>query len=330
MLPGKLPDRNPQLNGATYTANLRSTNYHSLQVQFSLRPIQGMSFQSTYAIAKSLGIPGSGYTDPLNRDFDYSAGGGNITSTEPKHTFRMNGTFELPVGPNKLLLGNSSGWVARLLEKWSTSVILNLQTGSYYTITGAETMRYNNGRYNTTEYWKIPKGKVEFPGGALGTTGLYFGNNFFTMPDPQCTDTSLIAAVADPVAGETPLIDQCDMTALAMIAPAGTPGSFIRASDGATGVLVLTNPRPGQYGNLGNGILEGPGSWTINANMGKTFRLTESKQLTIRMDATNILNHPAPSPVTTGTSGFGGADFGEINGKGGSARNFQASVRLTF
>ena len=61
-------------------------------------------------------------------------------------------------------------------------------------------------------------------------------------------------------------------------------------------------PRPGEYGILSPGVIEGPGSYTVNANMGKTFQLTESKQLTIRVDATNILNHPAPYPVTTDTA----------------------------
>ncbi len=321
---------NPQLNGATYNANIRSTNYHSLQLQFNLRPVQGISFQSTYALAKSLGTPGSGFTDPLNRDFDYSAGGGNLTSTEPQHTFRMNGTFELPIGPNKLFLGNSSGWVARVLEKWSTSIILNLQSGSYYTVGGAQTMRYANARYNTAAYWKIPKGQVELPGGGTGT---YFGTNtFLAQPDPQCLDATLVAQAADPVTSgtaPTPLSGFCTMDALAHIAPAGTPGSFL-LPDGQSAVLVLTNPRPGEYGILSPGVIEGPGSYTVNANMGKTFQLTESKQLTIRVDATNILNHPAPNPVSIDASGAFGADFGEINGKGGTPRNFQASVRLSF
>jgi hypothetical protein len=320
---------NPQLNSATYNANLRNTNYHALQVQFSLRPIQGVSFQSTYSLAKSLGTPSSGFTDPLNRDFDYSAGGGNLTSTEPKHTFRMNGTFELPIGPNKLLFGNTSGWVARLMEKWSTSIILNLQSGSYYTIDGAQTTRYANGRYNPTVNWKIPKGQVEWVG---GTTAQYFGTSFFTEPDPQCLDASLIAQVADPVTtgtAPTPLSGFCNMDALGMVVPAGTVGSYPR-SNGEYGALVLVNPRPGEFGMLSPSILEGPGSYTVNANMGKTFRLTETKQLTIRMDATNILNHPAPNPVSTDVGGAFGSDFGEINGKGGTPRNFQASVRLTF
>ena len=42
----------------------------------------------------------------------------------------MNGTIELPIGPNKLLFGNTTGWVARLLERWQTSFIFNGASGT--------------------------------------------------------------------------------------------------------------------------------------------------------------------------------------------------------
>jgi len=307
---------NPQLNGASYLANVGSQNYHSLQVQVSLRPVQGMSFQSTYAWAKSLGIPGSGYTDPLNRDFDYSVGGGNFVTSEPTHVFRMNGTFELPFGPNKVLFGNSSGWVARMIERWSTSLILNMQTGTPFSVTGAGTMRYGGARYNATQLWQIPKGQSPvFSGGANGQNAFYYGNTFSSAPDPQCADAGYVAQTADTVSSgtaPTPLRSFCTLEGLST----------------AQG-LVLVNPHPGEYGNIAPGNMEGIGSWTLNANIGKTFRLSESKQLIVRMDATNILNHPAPNPPSfDATEAF--SRFGQISGKGGTRRNFQASLRLTF
>jgi hypothetical protein len=313
---------NPQLNGASYLANLGHQNYHSLQTQISLRPVQGMSFQGTWSWAKSLGTPGSGFTDPLNRDADYSQGGGNFVTSEPRHTFRMNGTFELPVGPNKLFFGNSSGWVARLIERWSTSIILNMQTGTPFSITGAETMRYANGRYVATPLWQIPEGQSpKFTGGANGQNAFYYGNTFFSARDPQCSDLGYVTQTADPVSAGTaplPLGSLCTLEGLST----------------AQG-MVLVNPHPGEYGTLGTGNMEGLGSWTLNANIGKTFRLSESRQLTVRVDATNILNHPAPNPPSfdaTEAAFFGGPPtlFGQISGKGGTPRNLQASLRLTF
>jgi hypothetical protein len=235
----------------------------------------------------------------------------------------MNGTFELPIGPNKLFFGNTSGWIARAIERWSTSIILNLQSGSYYTIGGAQAMRYDNGLYTATNQWVVPQGHVKF---GDGESTNYFGENtFFDTTDPQCFDSAVISQVAD-VAGQTPLSGRCTLNALGMVVPQNTPGAFPITN--GFGTFVLVNPRPGNYGTVGRGLIEGYGSWTMNANIGKTFRLTENKQLTIRMDATNVLNHPTPNPITTNVGP--GADFGEINGKGGSARNFQGSLRLTF
>ncbi len=166
---------NPQLNNATYNANLGRNNFHSLQVQLTMRPIHGLSFQSNYTWAKSMVLPTSGYNDPLNREFDRQQG------LERAHDFRMNGTVELPFGPNKLLFGNSSGWVARLIERWQTSFILNMSTGSPASVTGAANTRYggNGGfqpvgiaRWVPTEYWEIPKGQVDFENAPVGTGNL--------------------------------------------------------------------------------------------------------------------------------------------------------------
>ena len=49
----------------------------------------------------------------------------------------MNGTVELPFGPNKLLFANSSGWVARLIERWQTGFIFTVSSGAPQSLTGA-------------------------------------------------------------------------------------------------------------------------------------------------------------------------------------------------
>ena len=48
---------NPQFQTTTYNNNSGYSNYHSLQVQTSLRPIQGFSGQVTYTWSKNLGLP---------------------------------------------------------------------------------------------------------------------------------------------------------------------------------------------------------------------------------------------------------------------------------
>jgi hypothetical protein len=310
-----------------------------------MRPAHGFSFQTTYTWAKSMLIPNSGYNDPLNWNFDRQQG------NERKHDFRLNGTVELPIGPNKLLFGNSSGWVARLIERWQTSVILNLSSGSPASVTGAQNTRYagnggfppaGNSRWQTTEHWTVPKGQVNFD----GLTGTFFGRDaegnlgtYTDIIDRQCSDPSQVVQIDSKGFGYA--ADRCTMRGLVQRVPAGTPGSFLLPDDplnpnpADSAVWVLVNPRPGQYGNLASNVLTSFGNFSLDANAGKTFAITESKQLTIRVDATNVLNHPQPFiPFFSPGGQFGTGEFGEIvcgcgDNKSGT-RTFQAQIRLTF
>ena len=128
---------NPQFNNVTYYTNQGYNNYHSLQGELTVRPIRGMSGSATYSWSKNLGL--GTITDPLNRAQDYTNIGNN-----PGHSLRTNGTFELPFGPNKVLFGNSSGWVARVIEGWQMGLIYNLSSGAPVSITAAN-MLYGNG-----------------------------------------------------------------------------------------------------------------------------------------------------------------------------------------
>ena len=80
-------------------------------------------------------------------------------------------------------------------------------------------------------------------------------------------------------------------------------------------------------------MVEVPGLWRFDANMKKSFSLSESKSLEFRIDASNVFNHPEPAnPVLDINS----ASFGLITAVGANAakstlhRQFQAQLRLNF
>jgi outer membrane receptor protein involved in Fe transport len=79
-------------------------------------------------------------------------------------------------------------------------------------------------------------------------------------------------------------------------------------------------------GNLGNGAVRGPGSWTTDLNISRNFSLTERAKLQVRADMFNALNHVNLSGPSTGING---ATFGEINGAG-SMRVIQLNGRIQW
>jgi hypothetical protein len=285
---------NPQFGTATLQTNMGGTNYHSLQGQVTLRPVAGVSLQASYTWSKLLGRSGA-YTDPTDRAPDYTMQAG-----DRRQDFRTNGTFELPFGPGKLLARQSSGIVARLIEGWQMSWIVDLASGEPTNIT-AQSMLYANGVPDIVGKFDPSDGQVQWKDGDLA--GNYFGNAYHRVPDPQCSRIAPVLQTANP--------SVCTLSAIA----------------DASGNIVLQNPLPGTRGNLGQNVIEMPGAWSLDTSMGKNVKLSESKRLNFRMDATNILNHPQPAAPDLNINGSN--PFGNIATKTGQ-RQFQLQVRLEF
>lgn len=54
---------------------------------------------------------------------------------------------------------------------------------------------------------------------------------------------------------------------------------------------AYTAPQPGHWGNAGKGSITGPGQFTFNASLSRTFRIDKRYSLDVRVDSTNLLNH---------------------------------------
>jgi hypothetical protein len=304
---------NPQFGngttGPTYNSNTGSSNYHSLETQFTLRPTQGTSFSATYTWAKSLENPGTNWTDFRNRAADY-----RLATNHRSHEFRMNGTFDLPFGPNKLIAGNSSGAFARAIENWKFSWTYNAFSGAPATME-AQDMFYNNGVADVVGPWNVKSGEVLWGQniGGQNPGATYFGpaGTIQVVPDPQCAPGGLLdktdAMGFNLRTGQT----TCPLTAIA----------------DSSGRILLQNPLPGQRGTLGQRSVFGPGSWTLDGSLSKTFLITESKQIQIRFDATNILNHANPDAPEWDINDSG---FGTIAEKSDQHRSFQGQLRFIF
>jgi hypothetical protein len=278
-------------------------------VQGTLRPAYGLSFVGTYVWSKALEVPtqfsnpglgttGTGYTNPADRQKDYA-----LAPQHVAHDFRAFGTFELPIGPNKLMFANSSRWVARLIEGWQTSFIFNISTGQPASIT-AGNMLYSNGVADVVGPFSLRKENVHW--GDAGSSGTLVGGYF---------ESGAFRKVQDP---------QCSQVAKSL-QPFCTLKAVTRAD---TGEIVLQNPQPGNRGTVGRQTIELPGHWTFDASMGKTFKIAESRSLQVRFDATNIFNHPLPVAPDLGINSEN--PFGYISAKGTQHREFRGLLRLSF
>jgi hypothetical protein len=282
---------NPQFSTISYRTNSESSNYHSLQTQVTLRPTRGINYQATYTWSRSLGEVSTNVRDLLDRRADY----GLLTSNR-SHDFRSFGTFDLPFGPGRLLGGNSSGWLARAIEGWKIGTIFNMTSGAPLNVVARNTL-YASGTPDILG--QFPRsGEVVWPLNTGDIFGNFFPQQYQRVADPACSSVASNLTV------------WCTNTALA----------------DANGNIVLRNARPGEPGTLGLRTIEGPGRWDLNANIQKSIRIHESKNLTFRMDAQNIFNHPTPdNPNLNVNTG----NFGQISTKNGN-RTLQAQIRLDF
>lgn len=287
---------NPQFDSVQLRSNPGSSAYDSLQAELTMRPIHGLSYQGTYVWSKSMGNTGNSdsdatWIDPADRRLDWTLQGSHRT-----HQFRSNGTFELPAGPNKLLFGNSSGILARAVERWQLSWIFNLSSGAPLSITSQNTSIGGGFPDIVGSFAKDAGSAVK-----LANRAAYFdAGRYSLVPDPSCAAVTALQS----------LNQQCTLTAVA----------------DADGRLLLVNSQPGRVGTLGQNWLEGPGSFRLDVAARKNISLSDSKTFQLRVDATNLLNHPI---LGNPNLNINSTNFGQITTASGS-RTFAASARLTF
>jgi hypothetical protein len=173
----------------------------------------------------------------------------------------------------------------------------------------------------------------------VGTVGWIYGapGLYTNFKDPQCTNdvaNGVIASNPDSGTGtgQFNFAASCTLTGLATIVPSDTPGAYpvLDATGNPTGqfaVNSLQNSKPGTQGNFPHSKLQLTRRQTLDANISKSFRLSESKAVQIRVDATNVLNHANWSEPTLSIQS---SNFGRTAGKDGPNRVLQAQLRFTF
>jgi hypothetical protein len=203
------------------------------------------------------------------------------------------------------------------MEDWQASWIVNLASGAPSTVT-ANSMLYGLGTPDIVGPFSSQDYLKSWANGAASGNVFSDGNGhaLYTKDrDPQCLNRGLVNA---------------DLGAAGVCTLNGIKNS--------SGQFVLQTPLPGTRGTLGQRTVEGLGTWTADMAVQKRIKLTESKSMTVRLDATNVFNHPTPAigggffAATAGAPDLNlqsAVPFGDLNSKVGN-REFQLKARLDF
>ncbi len=185
---------NPYLANAEMKGSFGVASYNALQIEVRHRLSHGLDFRANYTYSKSLDIADeegnsqatNGPADvnhPYNPLLDYGP-----STMDIKHAASISGTYDLPFGKGKALLGNVSGAADKLVSGWQLNSIISLLSGLPLTpVTGnnqtgsGEASNSDRPSWNTAftgpvivgtpKEWYNPNAFVLQPSGTFGTVG---------------------------------------------------------------------------------------------------------------------------------------------------------------
>jgi hypothetical protein len=282
---------------ATFITNISDSTYHSMQLELNKRLSSGFTAQTIYTWSKSIGIAdedgGLIFRTLRNRSLNRG-----VLGLDRTQHITGNATYSLPFGPNQAFLSNASSIVHRVVEDWQLSGIFNWKSGAPLTFTGARSS-FNAGLEGPMVVANLPKSTGNVTVTSTPGVVTYF-DGFGQVTDPAKAGVTTLNTTAN-------------------------SNSELAITD-AAGNLLFVNPAPGQLSNLSKGYLRGPSAIGLDMSLSKRVRISETKNLELRMDAINILNHPIWGTPNTNINS---TSFGRITTATGS-RAFTGNVRVNF
>ncbi len=288
---------NPQFGSVFMIDNNGNSTYNSFQAHISKRVTHGVTGQFAYTFSKTLG------DSPLNirnqRDLSLSK---SLLSIDRPQLFQWNVLWDLPIGSNRALLGRAPRWVNTIAGGWQLASAFQWQSGVPLSFTAGGIT--NGTTISSLSYMTTNTANLvsQLPSNLSQVTK----GNGFVQYFPGLTVQN---APLPNFGGNTTL-----------------PGRFTNFQVvNSSGQAVLTNPDPGTTGNTALNLpgLRGPSLMGFSASASKIFRIAESKTITVRADAINLLNTPQWGYSTTSgligiTTNIDSTSFGRITSAAGN------------
>ena len=307
-----------------YVAN---SNYNALQTIFNFRAGHGLTFFGNYTWSRSIDDGGTfrtGYAIPAGTivnepNVSYTADRierSVSTSNQPHHVV-MTGVYALPFGQT---IANHYAWERAVLGGFKFSEIFQAFSGSPLAITGSTCQ--TNPADSTCE----PTLNPNFSGSAR--VGKHWGQGI------TAANTAAITYIT-PSIGSTTIPNTGPF--ISPVAPSCTGGVLVNSNGlpcpTALGATLLNtaavpaytfgnSPRTAPYG------LTGPGNYTLDLSLKRTFHLYERARLNFGADWYNITNHTFFAVASTAV---GNASFGQVTANTSAPRkSAQFSARIEF
>jgi len=284
------------VQSANMLTNYSNQTYNALQVEASKRFSHGFQFQANYVYSRILSdSSGSGQTN-VEPFLDLNNAG--LEKSRPQafditHVLKANGVWDLPFGKGrKFAPGNRA--LSKVVEGWSVAGIYTKQSGTPFSIlSGRGTLNRSGNSGNNTANTTLNKSQLD----QLFQFRMT-GNGPMFVPDSVKNPLDGSAVAAD---GAAPFAGQ-----------------------------AFFQPAAGTLGSLQRNYFSGPWVWDLDAKISKQVRIKERQSLEVRMDATNIFNHPtfivANQTITS-------TNFGKITGTfnpGSTRRLIQFALYYRF
>jgi hypothetical protein len=290
------PNGNPGIYAADLILNGGTTDYHSFQGEVRRRFKNGIFGQMNYTFSKVLtNSPGTTqarfepYLDNARPQLERNRADFDVT-----HVLNSSIIVELPFGKSKRFL-NSNNVLDRLVGGWQVSSIVQAQSGAPISILSGRGTFNRGGRSGGNPVnSSLSRSQIK---NLFGIVKQADGRVFYINP-----------SVTDPATGRAVGPDTLNNAA-------GFSGQ------------VFFHPTAGNIGNLQRLQFDGPSQAKWDFSIIKRTRITEGKNLEIRADFFNFLNHPL---FFVGDYNVDSAAFGRITGLNFAARVTQISMRFTF
>lgn len=284
---------NPYGLGMNLLANYSHSSYNALQADVRRRMRNGVQLQFNYTYGKVMSDT-SGDTQTRFDPF-LDANNGSIERAravfDVTHIIRANGVYELPFGAGHRWT-SSNPVISRILSGWNLGATTTRQSGTPFSIlSGRGTFNRAARSANNTANTNLTKDQLDQIIG-YRMTGV----------GPYIVASSVMGADGRAVAADG--------------APAFAGQAFFQ-------------PTAGNIGGLQRRYFSGPWNFALDFSVQKVTRLTERQTIELRMDSTNIMNHPTFD--VTGDYSITSATFGRLTNTGlGSRRLVQFGLIYRF